>query len=283
MTLGNNGLPEEAKAPALTDVARGSSTKEIYEPRHVPALDGVRGLAILLVLLVHITEIVRDLPIARYLSFGWIGVDLFFVLSGFLITRILLDTHSNAGYFRRFYIRRGLRIWPLYYVFLVCMLLLVHVLAKPAFSGSSAGGEHFKFALVSPVYLYLFFAQNLNPQSLFCLKDSMLSVTWSLCIEEHFYLAWPICVRIFSRRTLFRILIAILAISPVLRLAAAYVDRNEPYSVWFESVYRFTPFHIDSITAGCLLCLAWSGIRKNSRAIYWFAALFSMGFLFSAR
>jgi len=281
MTLGNNGLPEEATALALTDDARGSSTKEIYEPKHVPALDGVRGLAILLVLLVHITEIVRDLPIARYLSFGWIGVDLFFVLSGFLITRILLDTQSDAGYFRRFYIRRGLRIWPLYYVFLVCMLLLVHVLAKPAFSGSSAGGEHFKFALVSPVYLYLFFAQNLNPHSLFCFKDSMLSVTWSLCIEEHFYLAWPICVRIFSRRTLFRILIAILAISPFLRLAVAYFDRNQPYSVWYQTVYRATPFHIDSITAGCLLCLVWSGIRKNARNIYWFVALFGIGLLSS--
>jgi peptidoglycan/LPS O-acetylase OafA/YrhL len=275
-------LPEEATPLPQTNTASGSSAKEIYEPKHLPALDGVRGLAISLVLLMHGSEmILRDLPIAKYLSFGWMGVDLFFVLSGFLITRILLDTQGDPAYFRRFYIRRGLRIWPLYYVFLACMLLQMHLLAKPAFSASTGGAEHFQFILVTPVYLYLFFVQNLYPRSLFCFQDSILTITWSLCIEEHFYLVWPACVRIFSRRNLFRILIAILAISPFLRLAMAYVDRSQPYLVWYQTIYRLTPFHIDSITAGCLLCLAWSAIRKNSRAIYWFAGLFGVGFMFT--
>ncbi|MGC2512156.1 MAG: acyltransferase, partial [Acidobacteriaceae bacterium] len=92
--------------------------------RHVPALDGVRGLAILLVLVSHLmlfndrtgSRVGDSLSALRGL--GWVGVDLFFVLSGFLITGILFDTLHDPHYFRSFYMRRFLRIFPLYYGFL---------------------------------------------------------------------------------------------------------------------------------------------------------------------
>src|SRR4051794_968387 len=96
--------------------------------KHIPALDGVRGLAILLVIAFHARVVfvsTSEIPFLgfRLLALGWIGVDLFFVLSGFLITGILLDTRDASGYFQAFYSRRVLRIFPLYFFYLFLILV----------------------------------------------------------------------------------------------------------------------------------------------------------------
>ena len=250
-------------------------SKRSYEPKHLPALDGVRGIAILLVILVHLSAILRDVGVQRYLSFGWIGVDLFFVLSGFLITRILLDTRNDSRYYRRFYIRRGLRIWPLYYVYVIVSLLLVYALGKMFAHSHSDFGSGGPPSIATPIWMYLLFIQNLYWPSLFCSKDAM-AVTWSLCIEEHFYLAWPVCVRKLAIRTLKFALIALLVLSPFMRIAAIYVLSGASEATWAQAINRFTPLHLDAIATGCLLCLLWEKLSS----LTWHFRLCTGAFLF---
>jgi peptidoglycan/LPS O-acetylase OafA/YrhL len=95
----------------------------------IPQLDAVRGIAIILVL-IHNLHSFNWPPLTLLSKYGWMGVDLFFALSGFLITGILLDTKGSPNYFRNFYARRGLRIWPLYYLVLAFMFVIVP-LARP--------------------------------------------------------------------------------------------------------------------------------------------------------
>src|SRR5919112_3639916 len=115
-------------------------TDNPYKPgTHVPVLDGVRGLAILLVLFRHTSRWMHAEPgagsaVYAMLSSGWVGVDLFFVLSGFLITGILVDSRGGEHYFRNFYVRRALRIFPLYYGFLAVVFLVL-----PQFYGYEGG------------------------------------------------------------------------------------------------------------------------------------------------
>jgi peptidoglycan/LPS O-acetylase OafA/YrhL len=228
-----------------SDEFRRPENQPSYEPRHLPALDGIRGIAILMVLLTHLGAILRDVRIIRYFEFGWIGVDLFFVLSGFLITRILLETRTDPQYYRRFYIRRGLRIWPLYYAYLLVMVVLVHALRRMYAHSPGNFGSGGPPVITGPLWMYLFFLQNLRPASLLSSKLSM-SITWSLCIEEHFYLVWPVFVRNFAIRTLKYGLLAVLVLSPLMRLGAIFLLRDDGYSVWLRTVGVLTPFHLDA-------------------------------------
>jgi peptidoglycan/LPS O-acetylase OafA/YrhL len=183
----------------------------------IPQLDALRGIAILLVI-AHNASLHYGTTsyLHPLLDRGWMGVDLFFVLSGFLISGILLDTKESPNYFRNFYARRVLRIWPLYYCLLAFMfVVLPHV--------SAAQGVAI-FAKSSPWWAYPFFLQNfLLPLS----TDAAgpLGVTWSLAIEEQFYLVWPIIVRLLSKRQLAILAIVEIAASPVLRyfLAAHHI------------------------------------------------------------
>jgi len=171
-------MNSEPKAEPDRHIARG----------HLLALDGIRGLAILMVIGSHAFEsnyATRGpwlYAVGRLLYYGLFGVDLFFVLSGFLITGILFDSLGDDGYFRKFYARRTLRIFPLYYgVLAVCFLL-----TRPL---------HLHWGSMG--WLLVFYLQNLHPKEIMSFSPGdyiQLYHFWSLAVEEQFYLIWPAVV-----------------------------------------------------------------------------------------
>jgi peptidoglycan/LPS O-acetylase OafA/YrhL len=205
--------------------------------KKIPQLDAVRGLAVLLVLL-HNTNIYPSWHLGLISDNGWMGVDLFFVLSGFLITGILLDSKHSDGYFKNFYARRCLRIWPLYYSALLFMFVIVPILRSsdaPAVFGARS----------SPWWAYLFYLQNfLIPIP--TKATALLGVTWSLAVEEQFYLCWPLVVRFCTEGQLRRIAIAVICLSPALRF---YLSLHQ------VNIYSNTFCRLDGLMAGALLAL----------------------------
>jgi peptidoglycan/LPS O-acetylase OafA/YrhL len=204
----------------------------------VSQLDAIRGVAILLVILHNESADYPSLHLQRIFANGWMGVDLFFVLSGLLITGILLDMKQSDGYFRNFYARRCLRIWPLYY----CLILFMFVLV-PRLRPSEA---HAIFERSSPWWAYPLFLQNFLipiPTN----GVGPLGVTWSLAIEEQFYLVWPWVVRYCSSSQLRRLAISVMCLAPALRLYLSFHDVN---------LYTNTFCRLDGLMAGALLALA---------------------------
>jgi len=194
-------------------------------PALVPELDGIRGLAILLVLICHSAIWLPASPLRTILIEGRIGVDLFFVLSGFLITGILLDTQRDRHATRNFYIRRGLRIWPLYFAFLLIAFTVLRPLTP---------------ARPSP-WIYALFAQNFF---YFANTGPLLDPTWSLAVEEQFYLFWP-CIALHARtETVFKICCAVVAASPLIRILAHTAGANS------EFLYANTLCRLDGIALG---------------------------------
>jgi peptidoglycan/LPS O-acetylase OafA/YrhL len=205
--------------------------------RRIPQLDAVRGLAILVVMLHNTSMKYPILHSEQLFSTGWMGVDLFFVLSGFLISGILLDTKQSQGYFKNFYVRRVLRIWPLYYSLIFFMFVVVRFLNPLQY--------HSVLETSSPWWAYLLFLQNfVGPISTGAAGP--LGVTWSLAIEEQFYLIWPLVVRFYSSQQLRRLAIAEICISPALRyyLSLHHVD-----------LYTNVFCRLDGLMAGTLLAL----------------------------
>ncbi|MBS1850849.1 MAG: acyltransferase [Acidobacteria bacterium] len=176
----------------------------------MPELDTLRGVAVLSVLIFHGAGLriglqeIRGIPspLTTLLFSGWTGVDLFFVLSGFLITGILLDSREKPAYFRRFYLRRALRIIPVYYALLIALLGLTWL-------GLIRHPVSFSFIGLSFAYLS-------NMAGLFGVP-MQYAVLWSLSVEEHFYLLWPALVRWTSRQGLFFVATALCLMCPVLR------------------------------------------------------------------
>jgi peptidoglycan/LPS O-acetylase OafA/YrhL len=211
--------------------------------KKIAQLDAVRGLAVLLVLL-HNTDVYPSLHLQLISRNGWMGVDLFFVLSGLLITRILLDTKQSEGYFKNFYVRRCLRIWPLYYSALLFMFVIVPLLrpseAQAVFEARSA-----------PWWSYPLFLQNfLVPVP--TMATGLLGVTWSLAVEEQFYLVWPLVVRFCNAAQLRKIAIGVICVSPVLRF---YLSRHQ------VDIYSNTFCRLDGLMAGALLAIS---VRSSS-------------------
>lgn len=230
---------------------------------HYPSLDGIRGLAILLVVFLH------NFGFMNYFFFGWLGVDLFFVLSGFLITTILVNSLSKANFLKIFYIRRILRIFPLYYLLLFLSFFVIPQL-------SSLDVSYYKD---NQFYMWTYF-QNW----LFIFKephgDKIVLHTWSLAVEEQFYLIWPIIVLLIKKpKRLF-----------VLMLLALFATGFLRYFIWsfkiedlaYSSLYTFT--RIDGLCIGSIVALSMKinpdMLKQYKPYIIFFAAIVNFGFYF---
>lgn len=225
----------------------------------MPELDSLRGIAILLVLFLHGFAYVVD-PLSftglsrlfmAVTSYGWVGVQLFFVLSGFLITGILLDSKARPDYYRRFYIRRALRILPAYYA----LLLILGLLTYTSWLGHHRVGMPFVF--LSFVYL-----SNVTPLFGVAMQYTVL---WSLAVEEHFYLFWPSIVRRLSRRSLTAVAVGVVFASPIVRAASMHfgnlVDAN--FYTWCNA---------DGLALGALLSILLRG-RNVRRSLLWYLSI----------
>ncbi len=208
----------------------------------IPELDGLRALAALSLFAHHVFSFAATI---RITGAAWIGVDLFFVISGYLITTILLGMRSAPHYFRNFYMRRTLRIFPPYYAFFsLCFLLAIafslfgnyHLSAKLWLAFALYGTS---LVVVRPWYFAA--ASQLPP------PVNGIALTWSLSIEELFYLLWAPAVRFLTRRQLGMVVVLIIFLAPVVRW---YV-----HSPGTQTEYFFFPARMDTLAFGALLAL----------------------------
>ena len=221
----------------LSDTLAGRTLVDRLATHRLPQLDGLRGLAILLVILHNEGGRLPSLHLEMVFANGWMGVDLFFVLSGFLITGILLDTKESPGYFRNFFARRCLRIWPLY-----ASLLLFMFVAVPFVLPSEGPGI---FERSSPWWAYPLFLQNFLVSTP-AIAVGPLGVTWSVAIEEQFYLVWPLIVRFCSAARIRWVAIAVICLSPVLRFSLLLTDVD---------LYTNLFCRLDGLMAGALIAV----------------------------
>lgn len=231
---------------------------------HLPALDGVRGLAILLVMAVHFVYLgggdpqgPLDTLIVTLSQGGWAGVNLLFLLSGFLITGILFDAKGTPHALRNFYARRALRILPLYYGMLGVYLFLLPPLST---------AENLEVARRHQAWLWLY---GNNVLVLRGLCDDWL-ISWSLAIEEHFYLAWPVVVLGCSRRAVMATCGVLVAGAFAFRVALC-LGQVTPGTIWV-----LDPSHLDSFGLGSWIALFLrgpGGLRPLVRPARWLGTL----------
>ena len=239
--------------------------------KHVPELDGIRGLAILLVLVWHYAvDQTWGSWIARVGLLTWSGVDLFFVLSGFLLGSILIRHRGGERFYAAFYARRVCRIVPLYALLLVLYVLCVAWVRDPANPGHA-----WLFGRPMPFWTYATFTQNLAMAVTNTSGAHFLGITWSLAVEEQFYLVLPLLIAFAPLRALPWLLAALIMMAPVLRVVAAAYDLD---------AFVLMPARMDSLLAGVLLACLLSEVstrrwlEARTRFLKWLLAIFVLGF-----
>jgi peptidoglycan/LPS O-acetylase OafA/YrhL len=211
----------------------------------IPGLDGIRGIAFLLVFFLH----------TDYIYIGWVGVQLFFVLSGFLITDILLrmkDTFNAGDFFKKFYGRRFLRIFPLYYFYLLIMFIVTSVLIYYQYRIHYM--ERFQDQLpYALAYVYNFF----NASSAYQGESWLVGHLWSLSVEEQFYIIWPLLIFLTPKRHLKKLFIAAIIAGPLFRLAVTvlfkYFEVPFLYPNYAIVTYALPFSHLDAFGFGAFI------------------------------
>ena len=235
-------------------------------PARFPALDGLRGIAILLVLIFHLLwsnsetgSRVMNVVVALRGS-GWVGVDLFYALSGFLITGILADTMGARHYFRNFYMRRVLRIMPLYYGAVLVLFLFVE------FGLQQAAGRPFALLLAYLNNTPLWWHTTSGPALI-----DLTNHLWSLAVEEQFYLMWPfVMFALRGRRRQMWAAAALAAMAPAVRAIMI------AHGASIDALYKMTVCRADSLLAGAWVALAIRGSMRE-RVLRWAPLVFWLG------
>ena len=206
---------------------------------YFPELDGVRAIAALMVMVFHFQQIFHPVSV---LIFGQTGVDLFFVLSGFLITNILMKAqHGDWHEVRNFYIRRTLRIFPLYYGYLLLSCLVVGVVSGWYWVYLQNIAESFHLGLAGPEHF------------------------WSLAVEEQFYLVWPFLILFWPRRWLAGSMWGVVLVAVSLRVALVHST---------VGLFTFTPTRLDGLAGGGLLAFYYArgSLHRYRHLLTWIGA-----------
>jgi peptidoglycan/LPS O-acetylase OafA/YrhL len=283
----DNPRYRDRSALAVDPHGDGHSTSPGKLPWHnprlsgrIPELDGLRGLAILLVLICHYGA--DAVPVIRgswqyysvaMLKLTWTGVDLFFVLSGFLIGGILYDAKSSRNYFTTFYLRRIHRIFPLYFIWLALFVLGVYLVGPhgPAPLRTLFNSDR-------PLWSYFLFLQNFFMSKGF--GPNWVAMTWSLAVEEQFYLLLPLLVRNLTYRGITILAMAAILGAPVVRISL-WCSGNQYYGP-----YTLLPSRADALAFGLLVAMvcrnkhAWEWLASRRKHLYWALALLACGFPF---
>jgi peptidoglycan/LPS O-acetylase OafA/YrhL len=197
---------------------------------YIPALDGLRGIAILLVILFH----------TFHFTLGWCGVDLFFILSGFLITSSLIETKEDNNYLKKFWLKRVLRIFPLYYLILIIILI-----PKDFFNINTVSFSSWSYWFYVQNWVYVY--NGLFPDG----KDT-LNHFWSLAIEEQFYFLFPFIIKYVPKKNLVSVLLLFIAV-PIGARYYYFINNNIGY-------YVATVSRLDALSIGALLAYL---VREN--------------------
>jgi peptidoglycan/LPS O-acetylase OafA/YrhL len=287
LRFGNRPVGPMREAPSRGKMEIAVTEKEGWtNPRlagRIAELDGVRGLAILLVLIWHYFEIVPAQSILLFriihmaFSLSWSGVDLFFVLSGFLIGGILYDARESENYFRTFYLRRVHRIFPVYFLW-IALFFVGLFFASPSRSGALRD----IFNSDVPVWSYPLFIQNLLMAKRQILGCAWLGITWSLAVEEQFYLLLPMAVRHFRIRTLVALVALSILAAPVIRIFFAHAGNI------YYAPYVLLPCRADALGSGVLIAIAvrqervWRMLESHRHYLYLTFGILACGFAYLA-
>ncbi|GAC1518726.1 MAG: acyltransferase [Vulcanimicrobiaceae bacterium] len=239
--------------------------------KKIVALEGVRGIAIVAVMCTHFE---RFLPavgalssLKAWLAYGWVGVDLFFVLSGFLITGILVETREAPNFFSSFYLRRTLRIFPIYYLTLIAVFTAAaHFPA--GLDRVPASGER---------WLYFVYLANWIAVWKHAWPANVVGHFWSLGVEEQFYIVWPLVVIGLTRRALFRVAVGVAVAALIVRIV--WVSVAGPS----DGITLATTSRLDSLLCGAIASFLFARIKARRRqpSVRWFVvvplALFTLG------
>ena len=256
-----------AEAPQLPPVAP-------ILPAHFPALDGLRGLAILLVLVHQLSLFEKQPGVAAFVFsnlgyVGWTGVQLFFVLSGFLITGILIDTQHAQNYYSGFYARRTLRIFPLYFAVLaVAFIILPAIGSVPPKIATDQSSQ---------IWLWTYLS---NWAGVFGTGSNAFPHFWSLAVEEQFYLVWPLLIRLRSPEQCVRFCLIVVVISLVLRCILAWVGAPDA-AIYLNSFCRMDALALGGAAAAAFRIPSWNVrlVAMYNRFLLWsiMAALLGVG------